>query len=288
MTRARSRTEMEGNMNRKAKRKLISLAFSISVLCTACGSAVEGSANGPAGSETIPETVSAAPATNTNVSSANSERNVISVNSSETITVVPDIAEIVYAVRTEAKDAASCQQKNTEDVAKVIELLKGLGVEETSIQTSDYYMYPIYNYSGNTQRITGYEASTSLTVSKLPIDSLDTILAQSVQTGINNIQSITYMSSKYDEGYSNALKLAMESARAKAEALAEAGGCSLGSVVGVRENSNYSEARYTDNALSSKMRSMESLAAGAEDGSSIMPGEVAVEVNITVEYLILP
>ena len=127
-------------MNRKAKRKLISLAFSISVLCTACGSAVEGSANGPAGSETIPETVSAAPATNTNVSSANSERNVISVNSSETITVVPDIAEIVYAVRTEAKDAASCQQKNTEDVAKVIELLKGLGVEETSIQTSDYYM----------------------------------------------------------------------------------------------------------------------------------------------------
>ena len=201
-------------MNRKAKRKLISLAFSISVLCTACGSAVEGSANGPAGSETIPETVSAAPATNTNVSSANSERNVISVNSSETITVVPDIAEIVYAVRTEAKDAASCQQKNTEDVAKVIELLKGLGVEETSIQTSDYYMYPIYNYSGNTQRITGYEASTSLTVSKLPIDSLDTILAQSVQTGINNIQSITYMSSKYDEGYSNALKLAMESARA--------------------------------------------------------------------------
>ncbi len=275
-------------MNRKAKRKLISLAFSISVLCTACGSAVEGSANGPAGSDTIPETVSAAPATNTNVSSANSERNVISVNSSETITVVPDIAEIVYAVRTEAKDAASCQQKNTEDVAKVIELLKGLGVEETSIQTSDYYMYPIYNYSGNTQRITGYEASTSLTVSKLPIDSLDTILAQSVQTGINNIQSITYMSSKYDEGYSNALKLAMESARAKAEALAEAGGCSLGSVVGVRENSNYSEARYTDNALSSKMRSMESLAAGAEDGSSIMPGEVAVEVNITVEYLILP
>lgn len=288
MTRAKSRTEMEGNMNRKAKRKLISLAFSISVLCTACGSAVEGSANGPAGSETIPETVSAAPATNTNVSSANSERNVISVNSSETITVVPDIAEIVYAVRTEAKDAASCQQKNTEDVAKVIELLKGLGVEETSIQTSDYYMYPIYNYSGNTQRITGYEASTSLTVSKLPIDSLDTILAQSVQTGINNIQSITYMSSKYDEGYSSALKLAMESARAKAEALAEAGGCSLGSVVGVRENSNYSEARYTDNALSSKMRSMESLAAGAEDGSSIMPGEVAVEVNITVEYLILP
>ncbi len=285
---------MNNKMNDKMKVKLLAPALVFSALFTACGSASGNNASGTAGSETVPKTVSAAPASSDTTAEAGIAsgsfsgfgRNVISVNSSETVTVIPDIAEIVYAVRTEAKDAASCQQKNTEDTAKVIELLKSLGVEETSIQTSDYYMYPIYNYSGNTQRITGYEASTALTVSKIPIDSLENILSQSVEAGINNIQSITYMSSKYDEGYSNALKLAMESAKAKAQALAEAGGCSLGNVVGVRENSNYSEARYTDNALSSKMRSAESLAAGVEDNSSIMPGEVSVEVNITVEYLI--
>lgn len=33
--------------------------------------------------------------------------------------MVPDIAEIVYSVQTEAADAAGCQQKNTEDVDKV-------------------------------------------------------------------------------------------------------------------------------------------------------------------------
>lgn len=281
-------------MNDKRKVKLLALALVFSALFAACSSAFGNNADETADSETVPKTVSAAPASSGTTAEADIAsgsfsgfgRNVISVNSSETVTVIPDIAEIVYAVRTEAKDAASCQQKNTEDTAKVIELLKSLGVEETSIQTSDYYMYPIYNYSGNTQRITGYEASTALTVSKIPIDSLENILSQSVEAGINNIQSITYMSSKYDEGYSNALKLAMESAKAKAQALAEAGGCSLGSVVGVRENSNYSEARYTDNALSSKMRSAESLAAEVEDSSSIMPGEVSVEVNITVEYLI--
>lgn len=268
-------------MKRKPKAKLLSLALGFSVFFTACGSA-DNSVSGTAGAGSVPTTVSAAPA-----AAPDSTRNVISVNSSETVTVIPDIAEIVYAVRTEAKDAASCQQKNTEDTAKVIDLLKSLGVEEVSIQTSDYYMYPIYNYSGNTQRITGYEASTSLTVSGIPIDGLENILSKSVEAGINNIQSITYMSSKYDEGYSNALKLAMGSAKAKAQALAEAGGCSLGNVVGIRENSNYSEARYTDHALSAKMRNMEeSLAADAETGSAIMPGEVSVEVNITVEYLI--
>lgn len=216
-------------------------------------------------------------------------QNTIQVNSSEKVTVTPDIAEVIYAVRTESKDAASCQQKNSEDINMVIELLKSLGIAETSIQTSDYYMHPIYNYSGNTQKITGYEATASLTVSNLPIDNLGNILTQSVNAGINNIQSITYQSSKYDEGYQEALKLAVNSAKAKAEALAEAGGCSIGGVLNIVENSNYGEARYTDNALAGLMSSTPQFREEmkmADSSTNIMPGEIDVEVNITVEYQI--
>lgn len=208
--------------------------------------------------------------------------NTITVNSSETVTVVPDIAQVIYAVRTEAKDAASCQTKNTENVNSVIETLQALGISENSIQTSDYYMYPIYNYSNNTQKITGYEATTTLTVSDLPLDNLGNILAQSVQSGINNIQSVTYQSSKYDSGYQEALKLAVATARAKAEVLAEASGCTLGSVSNIVENSNYSNIRYTDNSLSVKQYAADQ----ASTEATIMPGEVDIKVNITVEYFI--
>lgn len=261
---------------------LFPLLLGLSVFFTSCGSNTSGTTAPPS------EAMAATPMPAADTVIPSYTQNTITVNSSEKVTITPDIAEIVYAVRTEAKDASACHQKNNEDVSNVIELLKSLGVEDNSIQTSDYYMYPIYNYSGNTQRITGYEASTSLTVSRLPIDDLGNILSKSVEAGINNIQSISYMSSKYDEGYADALKLAMNSAKTKATALAEAGGCSLGNVVGVRENSNYSQARYTDNALSAKLRNTEmSLAETAgETFSSIMPGEVNVEVNITVEYLI--
>ena len=211
--------------------------------------------------------------------------NSITVNSSEKVTVVPDIAEVVYSVRTQAREAAACQQQNTEQVSQVIEILKGLNVEETSIQTSDYYMNPVYDYSGNTARVTGYEAITTLTVSDLPIDGLDEILAQSVSTGINTISSITYQASKYDESYQAALTAAVSTAHQKAEVLASAAGCSIGSVINIQETSGYSEARYSDYALTNKYRSSakEELMAEA-DTAGIMPGEIQVEASIVVEY----
>ncbi|GFI02792.1 26 kDa periplasmic immunogenic protein [Bacteroidaceae bacterium] len=218
-------------------------------------------------------------------SQAADDANSIIVNSSEKVTVIPDIAQVVYSVRTKAREAAVCQQQNTEQVSQVIELLKGLNVAETSIQTSDYYMNPVYDYSGNTPRVTGYEAITTLTVSDLPIKGLDEVLAQSVQGGINTISSITYQASKYDESYQAALTSAVETARQKAEVLAKAAGCNVGGVINIQETSGYSEARYSDNALTNMYRSTakEELSVTA-DSAGIMPGEIQVEASIVVEY----
>ncbi len=219
-----------------------------------------------------------------NIASTIYETNSITVNSSEKVTVVPDIAEVVYSVRTEAKDAADCQQKNSESVSQVIELLKELKIADTSIQTSDYYMSPIYNYSGNTARITGYEATTTLTVSDLPIDGLDDILSQSVSTGINTIQSITYQASNYDKSYQQALTAAVKTAYQKAQVLAEAAGCNVGTVINIQETSGYSEARYTDYALANQYRSSMKEMSVEDTAGSVMPGEIQVEASIIVEY----
>lgn len=216
-----------------------------------------------------------------------SDVNSISVNSSEKVTAVPDIAQVEYSVRTEAGDAAACQQKNTESVSQVIELLKSLNVNEASIQTSDYYMSPVYNYSGNTPRVTGYEAVTTLTVSDLPIDGLDEILSQSVSNGINTVRSITYQASKYDESYQQALTAAVESAHRKAQALADAAGCQVGPVINIRETSGYSEARYSDYALTNRYAAAkQEMSMAMEDSAGIMPGEIQVEASIVVEYQI--
>lgn len=213
--------------------------------------------------------------------------NVITVNSSEQVSVAPDIAQVVYSVQTQESTAAGCQQENAKAVGQVIELLEELGVEEASIQTSDYSMNPVYNYSTSTPKLTGYKAVTTLTVSDLPIEELDTILAQSVSTGINTVQSITYQASRYDESYQEALAGAAASAYRKAQVLAESAGGKVGKVISIQETSGYSEARYTDYARSSAANASAKMEAATDLVESIMPGEIAVEAGIIVEYQLI-
>lgn len=270
------------------KKKLVIFALTVMVLgLTACGNKKEEPETVEMADtyESALETSTPSPKEETVPYSDITGNNTITVNSSEKVSVVPDIAEVVYAVRTQEQTAAACQEKNGEAVNSVITLLKELGVEETSIQTSDYYMNPVYNYSGNTTRVTGYEAVTSLTVSDLPIDNLDEILSQSVLSGINTVRSITYQASQYDKSYQEALTKAVSVAYEKAQVLAAASGATVGKVISIQEVSGYSPARYTDYARTGMANSYSAEKEEAlADTAAVMPGEIQVEAALIVEY----
>ena len=199
------------------------------------------------------------------VQNVDAAENVITVTGREEVKVVPDMARIEYAVYTREDTAAACQEKNASDLNAAIETLKGLGVEETSIQTSSYGLSPIRNWNSDKQEIIGYEMTTNLTVSDIPIDNAGTIITKSVAAGVNGINSVSYFSSSYDASYQEALKGAMAVAQAKAQALAEAGAKTLAGVVHVEEFGYQPDTRYAsyNSGGSAKMA-----AAVAEDAAS--------------------
>lgn len=216
--------------------------------------------------------------------SAEASAGSITVNSTEQVSVVPDIAEIVYSIQTQGTDAQTCQEENSAVSDQVVALLRQLGVAETSIRTTGYYLNPVYDWSGSIQILTGYEAATTLTVSDLQMDQVGEILTRSVDAGVNNIQSISYLSSEYDKAYQEALSLAVSEARTKAAAIAQAEGYTVGEILSIQETSGYTEARYNDSALA--QRSM--TAASSEDSVSIMPGELDIEASVVVEFAMEP
>ena len=75
---------------------------------------------------------------------------------------------------------------------EIIDALKGGGVSADDIQTANYSIYPEYDYSGQTQRLTGYRVSNDLTVKIRNLDSAGalipgvTVMATNTGTGIVN------------------------------------------------------------------------------------------------------
>lgn len=218
----------------------------------------------------------------TSVSAANaaekSSESTIQVQSTEEVKVVPDIAEISFAISTQANDPKECQSKNSEDLDKVIAFLKNTGIDEKSIQTSNFGLEPIYDWNAG-QTITGYQMRTSIIVSDLPIGQVGDLLASSVNAGVNNIDSVSYLSSKYDETYQEALKKAISATKVKAQAMAEASGSKLGNISNIEEISNYGPARYTDYSAAGTAQT-ESKAMAVE------PGQISVQAQVTVTYKI--
>lgn len=268
---------MKKNTNTALSEIITAASLAALLTLTGCASASQQT-TASSGQSVPPQTVSA-PWEN--------QLQTVTVNSTEKVTVTPDIAEIVYSVQTQAPEAEACQQKNTEETDRVIALLKENGVKETSIQTTGYRLDPQYDWSSDRQVLAGYEARTTLTVSDLPIDQVGTLLSQSVSAGINNIESISYLSSQYDASYQEALGLAVAAAQSKAQAMAEAAGYDLGYIADMQEISSYSSARYNDTVLLEKTR--EGSAADMAAGSvTVMPGELEVEASVMVQYTIWP
>lgn len=210
------------------------------------------------------------------------DSNGIEVSSQESVKASPDMAQITYSVYTQEADAVSCQQKNQEQLDQVLAMLTSYGIDEKSIQTSNYGLSPIYDWNTG-KTVTGYEMDTTVTVSDVALDQVGTLLTESVAAGVNSVESVDYLCSNYDEKYQEALKLAVESARVKAQAMAEAGGCTLGDVVNITEYGGNQELRY--NGYRSAAQETMDMAAGAA-AMAVMPGEVDVTASISVEFSI--
>ena len=202
----------------------------------------------------------------------------ISLSTSETVKVAPDMARIVYGIATEDADAEKCQQANAEKLNGLLEYLKGQGVAETSIATSDFSLNPMYDWSGNARK---------LVVSDVALDQVGSLLSQGVAAGANEIQSISYYSSTYDEAYADALARAVELAKTRASVLAEASGQELGYVINIEEYGDRQEGRYVTSNMSMKSAPGAGAAEEAVMDMGVMPGEMEVTASIRIEFALL-
>ena len=151
----------------------------------------------------------------------------------------PDIAIVNLSVVTEGKYIKDVQDRNTGKMNGVIDFLRGFGIEEKDIKTTNYNIYPKYVYQeGVAPWISGYEISQAIEVKIRNLEKVGEILEKSVGVGINQVNSLRFWVDKDDDLKAEAQKLAIEDAKKKARETAARLGIKLGKLIGFYENSN--------------------------------------------------
>lgn len=201
----------------------------------------------------------------------------LTVTGSGIATVTPDKASIAIGVQTADSSSKTAQDKNSKDVNNVIGALLDYGVKEKDISTSSFDLYANYDYSKDVSELTGYTATTMLTVKNLDVKDVGELLEKAAEAGVNQVNGISFDYTETEAAYDKALDAAMDRAQEKAEKLADREGCRLGKILSVSEGDNNGSAAYTG-ARAYKESAM------ADGGMNVMPGESDVTATVTVTY----
>jgi uncharacterized protein YggE len=200
----------------------------------------------------------------------------ISVSAQGSITVKPDVAYVQLGVETMDADAGKARKANDEAMAKVLAAVKGFGVSDDDVTTTNFNIYPRYDDKG--EKITGYTVNNNVSVKVKNLDKLGDVLTAASEAGANTAGGISFDVQDRTAAYNDALAQAMEKAKARADVMAKACGVTLGRVMTVNESSSYSGPTYAvvEDAMYSKANAV-----------PVSGGTLDVTASVSVVYEIV-
>ena len=118
----------------------------------------------------------------------------ISVTGSATSSSSPDTLIVILGVESEAKTANESLSKNSNSLNSVISSLTNSGISKDSIQTSNFTIYPLYEWSDvkDEQILIGYRVSNILSIQTDKIDSAGDIIDSAVSSGANRVDNVSF------------------------------------------------------------------------------------------------
>jgi uncharacterized protein YggE len=167
----------------------------------------------------------------------------VSVSGVGRATLTPDRATFSVGVQSVSTTVAAAVQENNTRVASVVAALRKLGATDQEIRTSHVSIYPQQDHQqGKAPRITGYQVSNTVTVTRGNPAEVGKFVQAAVDAGANTVSGVNFTVSDPARGREGALQAAFADARAKAEVLAKAAGRSVGRAVSITEGGAVSPA----------------------------------------------
>lgn len=205
---------------------------------------------------------------------AQEQQNTVSVIGTGTVNIIPDKVLINSRIEHTGKSAVEVKKQNDKVVNDVIKYLKSQGIASENIQTEYIRLNKEFNYN---TKDTFYSANQAISIELQDLKKYEDIMSGLLNSGLNRIDGIEFMTSKKEELQSEARKKAVLNAQMKAKEYAEALGQEIGKAIRISEiQTDHYQPVY---------RVME-MKQDSSEQETIAPGEMEVRVKVNVDFLL--
>jgi uncharacterized protein YggE len=208
----------------------------------------------------------------------------IIVTGSGDVSAAPDRAAVNLGAVAEAKQAIEAQKQLNQIMQRVVKDIKAMGIADEKIRTDRLSLYPVYSNPGRktdqepeAPRIVSYRATNTVRVQVDDLERVGSVIDAGITAGANQLANLSFELRDDGKYRQQALKLAAQEARVKAEAIAAAMNLQLGEVVEIREEGArmpYSNERK--------------YAAPASAATQIQPGQIEVSAGVSIRFKLNP
>ena len=219
----------------------------------------------------------------------NADKGIISVSTTANTEIVPDVAEISFAVQTnDSKSMQKATSINKEISDRVIEQLKSIINCNNGdyIKTSDFSANPVYSYNNSKKTFERYEVVNRIVVHTKNTDKIGHLIDEAIAAGATNVDSLTFSVSDYESQCNELLGIATKKAKVRAEAVAASLSTSLSGISNISTScsvNNYNHPRlYTAKNMIADTASE----AGSTSITPISSGLVKIFVSVNASFVV--
>lgn len=138
----------------------------------------------------------------------------ISISGEGKVKIAPDQATITLGISNSGKDPKEVKLANDIVIDKVLKYVKNAGIATSDYQTSQMNLYKSFDYE---KKKHFYNATQTVTIKMRDFSKYNLFMQEILDTGINQIDGVSFSSSKMELLESEARKKAMLNAKKKAD-----------------------------------------------------------------------
>jgi uncharacterized protein YggE len=194
----------------------------------------------------------------------------------------PDTALVQFNISAQENNARAAYDRASKAAEQVRQILRTNGIDPAAAQIGYFSIEPVYDYKDAKRKLVAYRVNVNVSLKLKDFTKIAPIVQQLSDGDITSDQSISYTLDDIDAAKTKAVEDAYRRARASAEAVARAGGRTLGEL-------SYASVDTFENVHPMPMQpmmKMQAMAAAPAPTEEFSPQTTSVTAHVNAMFLL--